>query len=337
MPKDGSNARKRSAHDLAKAEGIPYTEALKRLDRGRLLVSRPDKMLSSSTPLVGHSSAVSSIAFHPSGKLLASGGDVTARLWDLATRNGTQQISQGTSVLSVAFSPDGRTLATGYANGTVSLWVTGTGDTFILAGGIGPVQSVVFSPDGKLLGTSSDDPGGPTIRLWDLATRRAVTTLPRVGGYGHAMAFHPGGTILASSGDMAGAAYLWKLDGEHLTTLSGHEGGISTVAFAPDGRRLATGSIDSTIRIWDTATGELSAVLTPHAHYVIAVAFSPDGRNLATASVDSTVRLWDAATGKSTTTLFGHRDFVNSIAFSPDGRTLASGSMDSTIRLWGVS
>ena len=33
MTKDGSNARKRAARELAAAEQIPYTEALRRIDQ----------------------------------------------------------------------------------------------------------------------------------------------------------------------------------------------------------------------------------------------------------------------------------------------------------------
>src|SRR5262249_27358055 len=37
--------------------------------------------------------------------------------------------------------------------------------------------------------------------------------------------------------------------------LTGHGGGVFSVAFSPDGKTLASGSDDHAIRLWDVATG----------------------------------------------------------------------------------
>src|SRR5262249_54391523 len=72
----------------------------------------------------GHSSSVTSLAFDPTGRLLASGsGDTTARIWDVSTRR-TRVILRGHSgpVHAVAFTPDGRRLLTAGKDGQVILW-----------------------------------------------------------------------------------------------------------------------------------------------------------------------------------------------------------------------
>ena len=61
-------------------------------------------------------------------------------------------------VSSVAFSPDGKRLATASADRTVKVWDATTGqETLTLKGHSGEVNSVVFSPDGKRLASASGD------------------------------------------------------------------------------------------------------------------------------------------------------------------------------------
>ena len=297
--------------------------------------------------LVGHTGAVTSVAYSPDGKTLASGSsDGTIRFWNAVTGRQVNSPLAGHagSVNSVAFSPDGKTLATGSSEGTVVLWGVDTGREVgaPLVGHADQVNSVAFSPDGKTLATGSDGGSGHgTLSFWKVATGKPIgdpIVIPD--GAATSVAFSPDGTVLAV-GTGHGTVRFWDVaTGREVgTPLVDRAGYVTSVAFSPDGKTLATGSSDSTARLWNIAARRaIGAPLFGNDDMVTSVAFSPDGKTLATGGAGGSVWLWDVATGGEIgTPLAGHTGAVTSVAFSPDGKTLATGSTDKTIRLWNVT
>src|SRR5262249_10232076 len=191
----------------------------------------------------GQQRRIDALTFSPDGKTLLSGGplpppkgntkkvggNLTVRVWDVATGKERGDVATGKEppfnayntkivVVRFALSPDGRTLA--HANGSViTLRETATGGERVqLTGHTGDVRRFAISPDGRTLASAGED---GTVRLWDLPSGKEVGRLE-----GHddvyAVAFSPDGKTLvsggldnnASSGDVnkiTGSAHIWDV------------------------------------------------------------------------------------------------------------------------------
>jgi WD40 repeat protein/serine/threonine protein kinase len=248
------------------------------------------------------------------------------------------------------------------------LWrLSRDGSLHTFGGHTGGVNAVRFSPDGKMLASASPD---GTVRLWDVAARRAIVQLRQQEGGIFSLAFTPDGQLLATgsydghveiwdvaarrrvttlpkagsgvaftpdgkilaAGRGGGGVTLWDVTTRHqLGTLKGLS---EVIAFSPDGRILAAYSADTNVQLWDVARREQIATLRGHSADVLNLAFSPDGKVLASASQDATIKLWDVATRQEVHSLHAHTAPVTSLAFSPDGKTMVTGSTDSTVKFW---
>jgi len=107
----------------------------------------------------GHSQSLSSVAFSPDGKVIASGSsDNTIKLGDVATGKQLRSLAGNTDgVRSVAFSRNGQVIASGDGDSTIKLWEVATGKQLrSLAGLAGSVGSVAFNVDGKVIATDLD-------------------------------------------------------------------------------------------------------------------------------------------------------------------------------------
>jgi WD40 repeat protein/serine/threonine protein kinase len=263
--------------------------------------------------LKGHTAAVTSMAFSPDSKRLASSGGGSRR------PGGGFGISQGD-------------------RGELKVWDAQTGKE-LLAPQVhgGPVHSVAFSPDGKRLAGTSGYPSIPSsgeLKLWDAQTGQELLSLKRESGGPQTVAFSPDGKRLACG------SKVWDAQtGQELLTLQGHISYIWDLAYSPDGKRLASGGgqpgrlgRQGEVKVWDAQTGKELVSMQGHTGIVWSVAYSPDGKRLASASFDQELKVWDAQTGQELLSLKG-----SSVAFSPDGQRLAGNAPDGAVKIWDAT
>ncbi|KAF2104906.1 putative cell cycle control protein [Rhizodiscina lignyota] len=117
--------------------------------------------------LGSHAGAVTAIALHPSGDILASVGvDKVYRLYDLTTMKVVSRILTDSELSCGEFHPDGHLFAAGSKGGQIRLYDVTSGEVAATFEGEGPIQALSFSENGIWLASASRGQTG--VSVWDL-------------------------------------------------------------------------------------------------------------------------------------------------------------------------
>jgi WD40 repeat protein len=286
-----------------------------------------------------------SLAFSPSGKLLAAGfsnGFISIADLDKGSFLSSFEADQGS--VYVAFSPDGRHIAYGSNDRKVKLWNVAEQKLVKSLEGHGHIiESLAFSADGRLLASGSND---ETVRVWDYQRAELHHTFKGHGGLVHSLSFsHEGKRVLSASGDMFddgdNTIRIWDLAKKGLSrTLRGHSSRLRCVAYSPDSKIVAYGGYRK-ITLWDCAENRPIRSFKYRSHdEVQALRFSHDGKYLVWATHHGAVVAMEIDTGSVNS--FADLDAsINKLTFSPDGKYLAACSGDTwedahddNVKLW---
>jgi WD40 repeat protein len=291
-----------------------------------------------------HTGFISSVAWSPDGKLIASGSwDRTVQVWNASTGEQIVKCDGPTDahraghtdfVSKVAWSPDGRLIASASWDYSVQVWDAQTCQLITTYHGHHlAVSSLSWSPDGTQIASGSWD---HTVQVWNVFDGKLkyvyTTGLTDVV---NAVAWSPDGNFIAAGGGDS-YAYVWDATNGHLRTRY-YDGSypVETLAWSPDSKWIASGGRDYMVHIWDASDGSrIIQTYSGHRKDVEALAWSPDGTMIVSGSFDHTAQVWDVKSGQTLLIYTGHSEDVVAVAWSPHDQKIASGSWDNTIRVW---
>lgn len=317
------------------------------------------------TTRLRHVYSVSGVAWSPNGKLLASCGIYSVRIWNGETgepvkelKNPPLDLRSGT--YGIAWSPDGTRIAASCAQGITRLWDVET-ETLISQASEheGNAIAVAFSPDGLVYATAGGD---GFVRVWDGETGTSLLSLKcgdRVAGF-FGLAFSRDGNLLAAGSHQT--LRIWSLvnggqpvkiedaHGENIVslffTLDGHLVSAGHSAYRrvkqPNGR--VVGRVDPQLRVWDPVRGirvfEVALENRQGDICACTCGVSADGR-IAAAVQDDTIEFWDARTWQRLLVADADRNVdsqrPHGVAVSPDGTRLALTNGRNAVHIRDVS
>jgi WD40 repeat protein len=260
-----------------------------------------------------HRDFVHSVAFHPNGRMLASGGFRVVKLWEQPQNVQTLKSPLGAVAADIDINVAKQLAAIGTQQNTVTIRSLSDGKELKkLEGHTGPVSGVAISADGTQVFSGSAD---KTVKIWVLETG-AVTRQFETPAPIHDLCLTLDGKQLVTAHE-DNMIRVWNIaapdpapaEGEAekpVLEIKGHSKPVRSIALVlPAGTQLVSGSDDNTARIWTLANGAAVRSLN-HGGPVVSVAASPDGKYLASASPNNTAKLWEAASGKQIAELRGH-------------------------------
>ena len=282
------------------------------------------------------SAMVNDVEFIGSTGELAIATEQGLALWQPQNRSRCCDILSHEPANTIAADPrNPLEFAVATVNGTVIWNVSGSGKPRQQRLPQGPwsTNDAAFSPDGSEVVTADSD---GNVRVYDLATFKAVMTLDAGEANAWRVAFSPDGKRIVA-GYSSGRARVWDVSTRlQLTLLAGNASGVEAARFNADGSEVVTASDDGTIRVWHSQPRELQTEFassssggTPNP--VGGAGYISNSRIL---TLDGSGRLYVFTASGEQQAVINPGTAVNSAAWNRAGTEIVTADSDGTVDLW---
>ena len=272
---------------------------------------------------VSHLDLIQSLAFSPSGELLASGGYRTAKLWRRPTNVKLAEMKGvAAPVSALAVSADAAWIAVGEESGVIRVYAVSKNEPAkSFQGHGGAVTGLAFSADGTRLVSSSKD---KTARVWSLADGKEQKKLETPAEAKSAAWVDDAHVAIGGADKIIRIVAI--ADGKSARELKGHTQSVDSLVSFGD-QQLLSGGPDGNLKHWNAKDGKLVRTMN-HAGPLSSIAVNPDATRFASCSTNKTAKIWDASNGRQLFELKGDHQLAASEADVTRALALAKTRVD---------
>jgi serine/threonine protein kinase len=196
-----------------------------------------------------------------------------------------------------------------------------------------PPRAIGFLKHGAILAVAMED---GLVRLWDVQTAAARTTLPTRVLTPAALGVFPNTQWFAAMDRDQGIAIFDSLGNSELVLSNDPPHPVIAITVSTEGRLLAEAAEDGTVAIWELSQKRRLHSLSAGRSPAQVLIFSPDEHLLVSGDAAGGMTMWSTVDGALVSHRRAHQRAVAAAAFSPDGRLLASVDTAGDLRLWSI-